>query len=138
MKGLQVAAVRGALELEQIQDLRRSVLCGELNWPRDVVREPQDATASHFLASLGSKPVGSARLSEIGGRFFLELLLVLSSFRRQGIGRELVAAAAAEAQKKGALSLELLVDESLEEYFLRQAFLRVATNASIVEMKRSF
>lgn len=103
MKGLQVSAVRGALELEQIQDLRRTVLCGELDWPREVVREAQDALAIHFLASLGPKPLGSARLSENGGRFFLELLLVLSNFRRQGIGRELVDAAAAEAQKRSSV-----------------------------------
>jgi GNAT superfamily N-acetyltransferase len=94
----QVILASSNLDLEQARDLRRSVLCGELNWPREVVDDPADAQGSVFLAMLGPKPVGSARLIQREGKFHVECLAVLERFRRQGIGRALLSSMEQRAQ----------------------------------------
>lgn len=86
-----------ALDIEQVRDIRRSVLCGELNWPTDSVEDPADSGAVLFLASVGPKPVGSLRLILRQGKHHIECLAVLERFRRQGIGRALMQAAEAKA-----------------------------------------
>ena len=86
------------LDIEQVRDIRRSVLCGELNWPREAVEDPVDAKGILFLASAGHKPVASLRLVRREGKFQVECLAVLERFRRQGIGRALLEAAEAKAK----------------------------------------
>jgi GNAT superfamily N-acetyltransferase len=112
MKGLRIAAVGSGLELEQARDIRRSVLCGECNWPREIVDGAQDEGAVLFLASLGPKPLGTLRLRVEGSEGILELLAVLDRFRGQGIGRELLEAAEAEALSRGLRQLSVAAPNS--------------------------
>jgi ribosomal protein S18 acetylase RimI-like enzyme len=97
LTGLVIAEAASALDIEQVRDIRRSVLCGELNWPRETVEDPADSGAILFLASLGPKPLASARLIKREGQWHIESLAVLQRFRRQGIGRALLAAMEARA-----------------------------------------
>jgi GNAT superfamily N-acetyltransferase len=94
VKGLLVSLAKSPFDIEQVRDIRRSVLCGELNWPREVVEDPADLdpSASLFLASLGPKPLASARLIRREGAWHAEALAVLPHFRGQGAGRALLSA----------------------------------------------
>ena len=96
---------RSGLEREQVQDLRRSVFCGELSWDREAVDDGWDGDAELALAVEGVKPVGTARLLHRGDEWHLELLAVLPRQRRQGRGRGLVEFLAALARRKGAVRL---------------------------------
>lgn len=117
MSSVSVAPAQSPLDIEQVRDLRRSVLCGELNWPREFVDDPADSGASLFLASLGAKPVGSARLSIHDGAGQAELLAVLPRFRRQGIGRLLLEALEAEARKRSLSCLRSLAVGDSRAFF---------------------
>lgn len=101
MTTLAVTVAQSALDIEQVRDIRRSVLCGELNWPRELVQDPSDTQALLVLASLGAKPVGSARLIKRDSKFQIEVVAVLERFRRQGIGRAMLVAL--ESRAKGEL-----------------------------------
>ena len=92
MTGLKISEVTSPLDVEQARDIRRSVLCGELNWPREVADDPADLEARLFLASLGPKPLGSARLIQRKGAWHIEALAVLRPFRGLGVGKALLKA----------------------------------------------
>jgi GNAT superfamily N-acetyltransferase len=107
-EGIVVRGCEGPLDREQAQDLRRSVLCGELHYSRELVDDGQDAASGVWLALAlaGPKPVGTLRLQRQGA-WMLEHLAVLPRWRRQGVGRALVQAAlisAAQAQAREVLA----------------------------------
>ena len=97
------------LERELAQDLRRSVLCGELNWGREAVDDGWDQEACVALLSVLEKPVATARLLQRSGLWWLDLLAVLPGHRRQGLGRALVSFLADLAREKGVQGLWVLV-----------------------------
>jgi N-acetylglutamate synthase-like GNAT family acetyltransferase len=123
---LSVNLATQSLEIEQVRDLRRSILCGELHWPREVVEEAADQGAFLALALLGAKPVGCARLHSDGGNWQLEALAVLQRFRKQGIGAALIRKLEATALQEGAQSLQVLAPQGLEPYFLKLGFTQKA------------
>lgn len=102
---LEIRPITSNLELELIQDIRRSVLCGELHLSRDIVADGLDAGSLVLGAWAGPRPVGTARLTQRQGQWALETLAVLAPWRLQGIGRELVQALAEAARAKGADAL---------------------------------
>ena len=90
MTTFSVSIAESSLDIEQARDIRRSALCGELNWPREIVSDPADLDATLAIAMLGAKPVASARLIRRDGVDHIELLAVLERFRKMGIGRSLL------------------------------------------------
>ena len=101
MQGLTVDFASSALDIEQVRDLRRSVLCGELHWPRDIVQGPQDDGAHLALAMLGPKPVASGRLSKHEGDWAVDLIAVVAALRQKGVGRAVMEALEAKAKALG-------------------------------------
>jgi ribosomal protein S18 acetylase RimI-like enzyme len=132
MTSLQVALASSTLDLEQARDLRRSVLCGELNWPREVVEDPADLESMVLLACLGPKPVGSARLIRRDGQYHIECLAVLERFRRQGIGRALLSFAEAKAQS----CVVALVTGTDIAFFERCGYSFVSESESLVRLEK--
>jgi N-acetylglutamate synthase-like GNAT family acetyltransferase len=111
------------LEREQAQDLRRSVLCGELNWDRELVADGFDAGATVALALEGEKPVATGRLIERTGRWWLDLVAVLPKQRRLGFGRELVDFLAVSAGAKGVQDLWVLTPAGSAPFFQACGFI---------------
>ncbi len=112
-----------AFDLEQARDLRRSVLCGELDWPREAVLDPQDDSAAEvWLAWLQDKPVATARLALRDSQASLEALAVLPLYRRQGLGRQLILHLAALAKTQGQTQLLALSPESPAAFFQSMKF----------------
>jgi GNAT superfamily N-acetyltransferase len=94
-----------ALDKEQCFDLRRSVLCGELHLGREAGRDPFDDEAQHRLAWDGDKPVGTGRLLRRGSHWVIEHLAILPGYRRQGLGRRLLAELVQAARREQAARL---------------------------------
>jgi GNAT superfamily N-acetyltransferase len=93
MTGLEQGEIRlclTRLDREQAQDLRRSVLCGELHLDRSVVDDGRDEDAHVAVLWSQHKPVATGRLLKRGGLWVLEHLAVLPAHRRAGAGRRLV------------------------------------------------
>jgi GNAT superfamily N-acetyltransferase len=107
------------LERELAQDLRRSILCGELNWGREAVDDgwDKDADVALILDGAGDKPVATGRLIRRAEQWCLDLVAVLPKHRRRGLGRELVDFLASLARQKGALHLLALASSDAVPFF---------------------
>ena len=94
-------------QIERAADTLLIDLFGAVTWPPPT--PPQDRTESPgfvLVAELtddvaAPMVVGFVHVLEIDGHAHLEQLSVLPSFGRRGIGRQLVAAALAEARRRG-------------------------------------
>ena len=120
---ITIGFVSSSLERAQAEDLRRSVLCGELHWPREVVEEKGDSAAQLALVCLGPKAIATGRLIQREGFWHLELLAVLERFRKQGVGKRLVEALEERALQQGATRLRVLATEELCAYFGKMGYL---------------
>jgi GNAT superfamily N-acetyltransferase len=122
-EGILVRAFAGPLDREQAQDLRRSVLCGELHYSRELVDDGQDQAPGVWLglALDGPKPVGTLRLQRQGA-WMLEHLAVLPRWRRQGVGRALVQAAIAAATQAQASEIIACGPETAAAFFRAVGF----------------
>ncbi|HTB21172.1 MAG TPA: GNAT family N-acetyltransferase [bacterium] len=126
------------LERELAQDLRRSVLCGELNWGREAVDDGWDQGADVALVSDREKPVATGRLLQRSQRWWLDLVAVLPRHRRQGLGRELAAFLAGLAREKGADSLWVLAPPPSVPFFQACGFVRDQGDSELCLMVRNF
>ncbi|SDN58850.1 GNAT family N-acetyltransferase [Vreelandella arcis] len=79
-------------------DVRRVVFIDEQRVPQDEEWDGQDPACRHFLAYLNGDPVGTARLLPDG---HIGRVAVLAEARGAGIGRMLMQAAMATAQRVG-------------------------------------
>ena len=84
-------------EKEQLSDIRRQVFIIEQQVPDELEWDEFDETATHFIASIDGKVIGTARLKTDGqiGR-----MAVLKHYRDLGIGSQLLQLALATAQDK--------------------------------------
>jgi GNAT superfamily N-acetyltransferase len=121
---IQPRLTASPLERELACDLRRTVLCGELNWERDAVSDALDGDEATdiALAFAGEKPVATARLTRGPGGSFLELLAVLPAHRGRGLGSALVEFLAARARGLGAEELGVLAPRQLGPFFQARGF----------------
>ena len=86
-----VSQVNDPDELEKIFAIRRQVFVVEQNCPPELEWEFEDE-ATHFLATIDGIPAGAARWRKTDKGYKLERFAVLSEFRGQGVGQELVKA----------------------------------------------
>lgn len=121
---LEVRAADGRLEREQAQDLRRSVLCGELHLHRDLVDDGQDGGEGTWLgiAWSGPKPVGTLRLRRGPDAWHLELLAVLPQQRRSGVARALLEAALKVARRDASVPVMAVGPLEASAFFKSQGF----------------
>lgn len=129
---MEVRAARGALELEQARDLRRSVLCGELHLSRDLVDDGLDPGDWLGLAWAGPKPVGTLRLRLQGSEAMVEHLAVLPGWRRQGVARALMAAAMQQTRILQVQTLWACGPEAAGPFFEAQGFNPTKREAGLV------
>jgi|SRR5665213_2671744 len=109
--------IQSALDRELARDLRRSVLCGELNWDREAVDDGGDETASIALLFDGVKPVATGRLIRRAQRHWVDLVAVLPRERRRGRGAAVVALLTALAKSESAQALWVLAPLECASFF---------------------
>jgi len=84
-------------EKEQLSSVRRQVFIVEQQVPEELEWDEFDETSTHFIASIGDKIIGTARLKTDGqvGR-----MAVLEPYRKHGIGSQLLQLVLSTAQDK--------------------------------------
>lgn len=91
MNSLQIKIVCYQDELAAIKSIRTTVFQQEQGVSADLEFDGLDKEASHLLAYLDGKAVGTARIREIDRNTAkIERLAVLSSARKQGVGKSLM------------------------------------------------
>lgn len=94
MNSLQIRTVRYQDELAAIKYIRTTVFQQEQGVSADLEFDGLDEGSSHLLAYLNGEAVGTARIREIDGNTAkIERLAVLSSARKQGVGKDLMRSA---------------------------------------------
>lgn len=136
---IEIRAADGRLEREQAQDLRRSVLCGELHLHRDLVDDGLDSEPSVWLgvAWSGPKPVGTLRLRRDGEACVLELLAVLPQQRRQHVARRLVEAALQQPLLQGVQALNAVGPAAASVFFEAMGFEVQATQTGLTVWQKA-
>ena len=97
MNSLQVKAVDYQQEKQAIEQIRTEVFQLEQGVSSELEFDGKDASASHFLAYLGDRPVGTTRIRNLDNDTAkIERLAVLKDYRQQGIARQLMLSALKE------------------------------------------
>ena len=93
---------------EDAYDVRFAVFVEEQGVDPDIEIDEHEDEATHFVAYADGDPVGAARLREPEpGVGKVERLAVLADHRGNGLGRQLMEAVEAEAQRQGMGQLRL-------------------------------
>lgn len=102
--------------------VRRSVFVGEQGVPESLEWDAHDAVSTHWLALADGIPVACARLLPDGriGR-----MAVLPAWRGRGIGRALLAAVLATAQKRGYRIVRASAQLRAADFYVRAGFVAV-------------
>jgi GNAT superfamily N-acetyltransferase len=134
-----VRAADGRLEREQAQDLRRSVLCGELHLHRDLVDDGQDEGPGTWLgiAWSGPKPVGTVRLRRGPDAWHVELLAVLPQQRRGGVARALLEAALTQARRDASAPIMAVGPLEASAFFQSQGFVVLAQESGLTVWQKA-
>ena len=96
---IAVKRVTGLAELQRAYAIRIRVFVNEQGVPRDIELDDDDRQAHHFLASVGGRTVGTARVVLTHGAAKIGRMAVLKSYRRRGVGSKLLKRAIAMAQQ---------------------------------------
>jgi len=106
---------RGAL-----QGIRKSVFIDEQHIPEDLEWDGHDVTSVHFLATIDSMPVATARLTPQGqiGR-----MAVLKAYRGKGIGSQLLTRVIEHARSIGHKQLFLHAQVSVIRFYEQHGFI---------------
>jgi predicted GNAT family N-acyltransferase len=97
-----VRQIRSDKHLEKAFSIRLRVFVKEQGVPRDIELDRHDETATHFLAVVGDRPVGTARVVIRNGSAKIGRMAVLKSYRRKGVGTELLKKAVRLARRRKA------------------------------------
>lgn len=89
MSDLSVGPTR---DIAACQAIRRVVFIEEQSVPADLELDGKDEEALHVLATLGGRPVGTARILVSGPTAKIGRVAVLAELRGRGIGKALMAA----------------------------------------------
>jgi predicted GNAT family N-acyltransferase len=103
----QVQRVVSEKELKRAYSIRIRVFVREQGVPKEIELDRDDRKATHLLARIQSKPVGTARLVIKNGRAKVGRMAVLKSYRGKGVGKALLKRAIASARQSGAKMIYL-------------------------------
>ena len=105
--GIIIKEISTEKELKQALRIRIRVFVREQGVPAEIELDDDDKRALHLLASLGGRPVGTARVVMRGGQAKIGRMAVLKSHRRKKVGRKLLTRAVMTAHRQGARKIYL-------------------------------
>jgi predicted GNAT family N-acyltransferase len=123
----------------EIQAIRRSVFQEEQGVDPTLEFDGLDATATHLLAYLDERPVGTARIRYLEQQTAkIERLAVLSTARGLGIGKKLMVKALDVAQENNTQDIVVNAQEYVKDLYQQLGFEQVGERfeeAGIVHIK---
>lgn len=90
--------------------------------PRQIELDADDQWATHFLAYMGGKPVGVARVVIRQKRAKIGRMAVLKSYRKRGVGKGLLKQTVKLARKHGVNSIVLHAQVPVIGFYERMGF----------------
>jgi predicted GNAT family N-acyltransferase len=97
--------------------LRNRVFVREQGVPEAMESDGDDQRALHFLAFVGRRAVGTARIVLRGGSAKIGRMAVLKSQRKKGIGTKLLKRAIATAHRQGARRIYLHAQVAVIDFY---------------------
>ena len=118
----RVRRVVSEKELKRAFSIRIRVFVREQGVPAAIELDEDDRRATHLLASVGGKPVGTARLVITGAKAKIGRMAVLKSYRRKGVGKALLKTAVELARKRRAKLIYLHAQVSVVGFYEKMRF----------------
>lgn len=109
-------------DLKRAFSIRLRVFVHEQGVPRQIELDADDQWATHFLAYLGGKPVGVARVVIRQKQAKIGRMAVLKSYRKRGVGKRLLKQTVKLARKHGANSIVLHAQVLVIGFYERMGF----------------
>ncbi len=101
------------MKKEHLSDAARlEIVCFSSPWSEKALAHELENENSHFLAAVSDRFLGYIGVQEICGEAYITNVAVFSEFRKSGIGRALLNAAADGAKSRGCEFITLEVRES--------------------------
>lgn len=109
-------------DLRKVYSIRLRVFVREQGVPREIELDRDDHLASHFLAAIGGKFVGTARLVMKQGQAKIGRMAVLKRYRGRGVGKELLKRAVVLAKRKGVKEIFLHAQVPVVPFYEKRGF----------------
>lgn len=123
MNLLQIETVRYQDRMTAIKHIRTKVFQEEQEVSAKLEFDGLDDDATHLLAYLDDKPVGTARIREIeADTFKIERLAVLPKARKRGVGRQLMEQALAIISQTDKSSVIVHAQEYIAQLYQQLGF----------------
>jgi len=119
---VNIKRVSSKRELRQAYAIRIRVFVKEQGVPRKIELDDDDQRAIHFLAAVGAKAVGTARVVLHGGAAKIGRMAVMKSYRRRGVGAKLLSRAVATARRLQARKIYLHAQVAVSGFYARMNF----------------
>jgi len=101
MINIQKITTLDSEEAQQAMIIRQKVFVEEQGVDPALERDEHETDCHHYLALFDGIPVGTARWRKTGEGIKLERFAVLSAYRNQGIGEELLATVLQDVSREG-------------------------------------
>jgi len=117
-----VKRISSEKELARAYAIRIRVFVKEQGVPREIELDNDDHRATHFLATVGARAVGTARMVSHRGVAKIGRMAVLKSYRRRGVGAKLLTRAIAAARRIKARKIYLHAQVAVAGFYQRMNF----------------
>ena len=98
------------------------VFVKEQGVPAEIELDRDDGRAIHLLALVGEKAIGTARIVLRHGNAKIGRMAVLKSYRRRGVGKQLLKRAIATAKQRGAGKIYLHAQVPVIGFYEKMGF----------------
>jgi predicted GNAT family N-acyltransferase len=120
--GVTVKRISSEKELAHAYAIRIRVFVKEQGVPREIELDDDDRTATHFIATMGARAIGTARVVVRRAAAKIGRMAVLTSYRRRGVGAKLLARAIAAARRMKARKIYLHAQVAVVGFYQRMNF----------------
>jgi predicted GNAT family N-acyltransferase len=138
---MRIRRVVSEKELKRAFSIRLRVFVREQGVPEEIELDADDSRASHLLATVDGKPVGTARIVIKNARAKIGRMAVLRSYRAKGVGRALLKRSIELARRRRAKVIYLHAQVPVVGFYEKMGFRsvsRVFMEAGIPHRKMLF
>jgi predicted GNAT family N-acyltransferase/gamma-glutamylcyclotransferase (GGCT)/AIG2-like uncharacterized protein YtfP len=119
---IRVKKLSSRSDVEKAFAIRMRVFVKEQGVPPEIELDHDDKRATHFLATVGARAVGTARVVMRHGGAKIGRMAVLKSYRRKGVGKALLKRAIVNARNLGAERIYLHAQATVIGFYEKMGF----------------